>query len=257
MFAQADATPLVYLAAEPPAPEAEAIVVSAASPARSVADLRGRRLAITRGTNAHFLAVRALEEAGVPPSAVDIVFITPGEARRRFEEGTVDAWALWDPLLASVEHELGARVLRDACGLAENRSFYVASREFIGRSPALADQFLEAVAKMGRTVNDNVQTVVELLGGSLGIERPPLLRALRRNRYGLQPFDAELTRSQQTVADLFVRANLLSRPISVAEARWIRPASGGGAEDASLSADAFAAAHLPVDAGSAAHTPPR
>jgi len=257
VFAQADATPLVYLAAEPPAPEAEAIVVSSASPARSVADLRGRRLAITRGTNAHFLAIRALEEAGVPSTAVDIVFVTPGEARRRFEAGTVDAWALWDPLLASVEHELGARVLRDARGLADNRSFYVASREFIERSPALADQFLEAVAKTGRTVNDNAQTVVDLLGGSLGIERPALLCALRRNRYGLQLFDAELTRSQQTVADLFVRANLLSHPISVAEARWIRPASTDTSEDTPLSGDPFAAAHRAPGAGNAAHTTPR
>jgi len=256
VFAQAEATPLVYLAAEPPSPQGEAIVVPASSSARSMADLRGRRLAITRGTNAHFLALRALEEAGVPPSAMDVVFVGPGEARRRFEAGTVDAWALWDPLLASVEHELGARILRDAQGLAANRSFYVASRGFMERSSPLADQFLDAVAKMGRTVNDNADTVVDLLGGSLGIDRLALLRALRRTRYGLQPFDAELARSQQNVADLFVRANVLSRPITVAEARWIPP-GGAAAPAVRLPEGRFPSPPRPADVGRTVTPAPR
>jgi DNA-binding NtrC family response regulator len=124
LVAQAARAPIVYLAAEPPAPEAEAIIVPPESPVLRVADLRGRRVALTRGANVHFLLLRALEEAGVETSAVDVVFTEPSEARRMFEGGLVSAWVIWDPLLASVQHATGARVLRDASGLTTNRAFY-------------------------------------------------------------------------------------------------------------------------------------
>jgi aliphatic sulfonates family ABC transporter substrate-binding protein len=222
LFAQVARMPIVYLAAEPPAPEAEAIIVPSASPVARVADLRGRRVALTRGSNAHFLLLRALEEAALDPAAVDVVFSAPAEARRLFEAQAISAWVIWDPLLASVQHATGARILRDATGLCANRAFYVGARRFVEARPDVVDLFLGEIGRLGRTANDNAEAVVDLLGGSVGVARPALLAALQRNRFGVQPFDAELTRSQQHVADLSLRANLIPHPISVAEARWVR-----------------------------------
>jgi sulfonate transport system substrate-binding protein len=210
------------VAAEPPAPEAEALVVLPGSPVLRVADLRGRRVAVTHGTNVHFLLLRALEEAGVEAASVDVTFADPAVARRQFEAGSVSAWVIWDPLLAAVQHATGARVLRDATGLANNRAFYVGARGFIDEHPGLVDAFLVEVGRLGRTANDNPEAVVDLLGASVDVPRAALLIALRRNRFGVQPFDAELTRLQQSVADLSWRAKLIAQPISVAEARWIR-----------------------------------
>jgi sulfonate transport system substrate-binding protein len=227
LFAQAARVPIVYLAAEPPAPEAEAIIVPAGSPVVRVADLRGRRVALTRGANVHFLLMCALEEAGVEASAIDVIFTEPSEARRMFEGGLISAWVIWDPLLASVQHATGARVLRDARGLTTNRTFYVGARRWIEERPDLVDVFLAEIARLGQTANDNAEAVVDLLGASVGIARPALLTALRRNRFGLQPFDADLTRSQQQVADLSLRAKLIPHPISIAEARWIRSEVAG------------------------------
>ncbi len=222
LVAQADDAPLVYLAAEPPAPEAEAIVVSSRSRAASVADLRGGRVALTRWTNAHFLLVRALEEAALPLDAVDLVFAQPEEARALLESGAADAWAIWDPLLAEAELRGDVRVLRDARQLASNRTFYVGARSFVEQSPELAEQFLGEIAKLGATVSASPQAVIDLLGDSVGIPRPALLRALRRSPFGPAPFDGEITRSQQSVADLSLREKLIPRAISVADARWVR-----------------------------------
>jgi ABC-type nitrate/sulfonate/bicarbonate transport system substrate-binding protein len=95
----------------------------------------------------------------------------------------------------------------------------------IEERPDLVDVFLDEIARLGQTANDSAEAVVDLLGPSAGIARPALLTALRRNRFGVRAFDAELTQSQQKVADLSVRAKLIPHPISIAEARWIR--SGG------------------------------
>jgi aliphatic sulfonates family ABC transporter substrate-binding protein len=220
LVAQAARAPVVYLAAEPPAPEGEAIVVLDTAPVHRVADLRGRRVAVSKGTNAHFFLLRALEQAELGPGAVDIAFATPEEGRRQFRAGDVDAWAIWDPLFAEAEIDLGVRALCDARHLATNRTFYVGARRFLERWPDLAEQFLAEIAKLGETATANADAVVARLGDSIGLPAAALRRAIRRGRFGLQPFDGDITRSQQNVADISWRGMLIPRRVSVAEAGW-------------------------------------
>ncbi len=243
LLAQAARAPIVYLAAEPPAPQGEAIVVPAASAVARVADLRGGRVALTRGANVHLLWLRALEEAGVDGATIDVIYSDPASGRRLFETGAVDAWVIWDPHLAAVQHATGARVLRDATGLMANRAFYVGAREIIERRPDLVDLFLSEIARLGRTANDNAEAVVDLLGPSVDIARPALLAALRRNRFGVRPFDADLASSQQGIADLSLRAKLIPHAITIADACWIR-------------APAPSPAGAPVPAHAHSHPPP-
>jgi sulfonate transport system substrate-binding protein len=212
------------LAAEPPAPQGEAIVVRHDSPLAVVADLRGKRVAVNRGANAHYLLLRALEEVGLSSSDVEVVFAAPEQGRALFEGGQVDAWVIWDPWLAAAERGVGARILRDATGLASNRAYYVAARRFAEGHPALIDVFIREIRALGRTANDNAEAVVELLASGVGIEKSALLTALRRNPFGLRLFDAELTDLQQRVADSSHKHRLIGRAVTVADARWVQPA---------------------------------
>ena len=223
LLAQALRAPVVYLAAEPPAPHGEAIVVRREAALRSVADLRGKRVVLSRGTNVHYLLLRALEEAGIPLEEVDVTFAPPATGRELFERGEADAWVIWDPGLASIQHAGQVRVLRDAGGLASNRAYYVATREFAESSPPIIEAFISEIRALGKTANDSPETVIEVLGSGLGIEKAALLVALRRNRFGVRMFDAELAAGQQRVADSSHRHQLIGRPVSVAEAGWVQP----------------------------------
>ena len=101
IFAQAAGARLAYVAHEPPAPLGEAILFPKASPLRSVADLKGKKVALNKGSNVHYLLVRALESAGLSYADVTPIFLAPSDARAAFERGSVDAWAIWDPFLAA------------------------------------------------------------------------------------------------------------------------------------------------------------
>jgi sulfonate transport system substrate-binding protein len=226
LLAQALRAPLVYLAAEPPAPHGEAIVVRRDSTLRNVADLRGKRIVLSRGTNVHYMLMRALEEAGVPDDGVDVRFAPPAVGRDLFERGQADAWAVWDPWLASIEHGGDVRVLRDAAGLASNRAYYVAARAFSEAHAAIIDAFIAEVRGLGKMANENPEAVIELLGSGLGLEKAALLTALRRNRFGVRLFDAELAAGQQHVADSSHRHHLISRPVSIVEATWVQRPRG-------------------------------
>jgi sulfonate transport system substrate-binding protein len=126
IFAQAAGANLVYVANEPPAPLSEAIVVPKTSTLKTVADLKGKKVALNKGSNVHYLLVKALEKAGLDYKDVQVVYLPPSDARAAFERGSVDAWVIWDPFLAAAEKQLGARILADGKGLVANHQFFLA-----------------------------------------------------------------------------------------------------------------------------------
>jgi len=92
-------------------PEWTALVVPGDSPIRTVADLKGKRIAVTRGTDPHIFMVRALAEAGLSQDDVKPVLLQHPDGKQALLRGDVDAWAGLDPLMASAELESGARLL--------------------------------------------------------------------------------------------------------------------------------------------------
>jgi sulfonate transport system substrate-binding protein len=223
IFAQAASAELRYVATEPPAPRGEAILVPKDSPVRSVADLRGRTLALNKGSNVHFLVVRALEKAGLSYDAVKFAFLAPADANAAFVRGSVDAWAIWDPYLAAAERATGARLLADAQGLAPNRQFYLSRRSFTEANPEVVSIVLEAIGDVDTWAAGNAETVAAQLAPSVGIPAPVLRIALERLSYGVTPLDAAAVADQQLVADAFHSLGLLPKPIRVADAVWTQP----------------------------------
>ena len=223
IFAQAASTELRYVAAEPPAPRGEAILVPKDSPIKGLADLRGRTIALNKGSNVHFLLVRALEKAGIPYDAVKLAFLAPADANAAFLRGAVEAWAIWDPYLAAAERSTGARVLADGQGLAPNRQFYLSRRGFTDASPAIVTEVLKAIGEVDTWAEGHAETVAADLAPSVGIPAPVLRMALERLSYGVAPLDAAAVDDQQKVADAFHALGLLPKPIRVADAVWNAP----------------------------------
>jgi len=94
IFAQAAGASLTYLALETPSPEAQAIVVQKNSAITKLADLKGKRIAVTKGAGAHLLLARALQKVNLTLKDVEVAYLQPPDARAAFEGGSVDAWAL-------------------------------------------------------------------------------------------------------------------------------------------------------------------
>ncbi len=223
VFAQAARAPLVYLAAEPPAPEGEAIVVLDKSTIVTPRDLRGKSLAVSPGANVFYLVVRALEEAGLALDEVDICALSPREARAAFSRGEVDAWAIWNPILASLEHSLKTRVLRDARGLADNRAFYIGRRVFADANPDVVDTFIGQVGAVGRWANGSRELAASMLAPHLDLPPAVVMSALARTPFDAGPLDAEAVRSQQHIADTLHGLRIIARPLDVNEALWAHP----------------------------------
>jgi sulfonate transport system substrate-binding protein len=218
IFAQAAGAKLVYVGNEPPSPESEAIVVPKNSTVKSLAELKGKKIALNKGSNVHFLLVKALEKAGVAYKDIQTVYLPPADARAAFERGAVDAWVIWDPFLAAAEKQLGARVLLDGKGLVKNHQFYLASRSFAEQYPDVARVVIEELAKVDEWGRTHPQEVSAILAAQTGLPNDVVALAAQRYAYGVKTVTPEVLAEQQKIADVFHGLKLIPKPIVVRDA---------------------------------------
>ncbi|MEL7936044.1 MULTISPECIES: sulfonate ABC transporter substrate-binding protein [Pseudomonas] len=224
VFAQAAGADLVYVANEPPAPTSEAILLPKDSPIKSVAELKGRKVALNKGSNVHYLLVRALEENGLKYSDIQPVYLPPADARAAFERGAVDAWVIWDPYQAAAEKQLHARTLVDARGLADNHQFYLATRTYAKEHPQVLTTLVEEVRSVGEWSQHNPEQVTEQVAPLLGLPADITLTAVKRQGYGAQFITPEVTAKQQKIADTFTQLKLIPKALSIKDVVWTPPA---------------------------------
>lgn len=220
VFAQAAGKDLLYVGAEPAKPDSSAILVKPDSPLRRLADLKGQRLALQKGSSAHFLAVQAVAQAGLAWSDITPVYLAPADARAAFERGSVDAWAIWDPYYAAAEIDGQVRVLATSRGLTSNNTFYLASRGFAARDRSLAALF-GALSETDAWVQAHRQEAAKRFADFAGLGLATVLRVLeRRQPSPVGPLTPALVAEQQKVADAFARLGMIPKPIQVAQLVW-------------------------------------
>lgn len=225
VFAQAAPNSSVrYVDFEPAAPAGEAILVPAASPLHALADLRGKRIGVARGSNAQYLLVRALQRAGLQWSDVQVVYLKPADANAAFAQGQIDAWAIWDYYLAAAQSQSATRVLADGTGLVDNFGFYLARSDFLDRHPDVVRMALEEIDKVDAWTRDHPHDAAVLLAQAIGVDAAVLETALRRAGYGPRPLTPAVVAAQQRIADALFDLKLLPTRLSVRDVVWSGPA---------------------------------
>ncbi|EMB4324490.1 sulfonate ABC transporter substrate-binding protein [Pluralibacter gergoviae] len=219
-FAQAAKADLVYLGHSPANPKTEAIVVPESSAIKTVADLKGKRVGLNKGSDVNYLLVKALEEAGLTYKDITPVYLPPADARAAFQRGAIDAWVIWDPYLAEVETNARARQLRNAEGLVPHYTFYLASRKFAEAAPDAAKQVLDELGKLSDWANAHQQDAAGILSASTGLDKGIWQKAIARSPYGAERMTPEVYDQQQALADTFTGIGLLPVKVDVRSATW-------------------------------------
>jgi sulfonate transport system substrate-binding protein len=218
IFAQAANAPLIYVANQPSNPKGEAIVVLNDSPIKHVSELKGKKVALNKGSNVHYLLVKALEKAGLSLHDIKPVYLPPADARTAFESGNVDAWVIWDPFLADAEEEIGVKILQDGEGLVENREFFLAAKSFAKNQSENKDIILDELRSIDKWVEKNPRNAAEFLSPQIGISVPALEKTLTRKPYGLEVINGEVISKQQEIADTFYKIKLIPKKLDVKDA---------------------------------------
>lgn len=215
IFAQAANANLVYVANQPPAPKAEAILVNQTSSIKTVKDLKGKRVALNKGSNVHYLLLKQLQKNGLSLKDINVVYLPPSDARAAFESGAVDAWVIWDPFFAAAQQQLKARVVADGLGVVNNHQFYLADRSFAQNYPKVLSTVVQTLNRNTEWVKTHRSDAAQLLQQPTGLSLPILTTALGRMGFGVQRIQPQVLNKQQAVADAFYQQQLIPKAINV------------------------------------------
>jgi len=218
IFAQAAGAPLAYVAATVPRPASEAVLVPKGSALRTVADLKGKKIALNKGSNVHYFIVKLAEKHGLAYTDLNLAYLPPADARAAFEKGSVDAWVIWDPFLAAAEKTLDARVLADATGVVGNRAFYFSSLDYVAKNQDVLNIVTEEINAIDKWSEANKDAYSTELAALLGLPKPVLDLSVGRGRYGTGPITKAILAEQQQIADTFFALKLIPKKINVLEA---------------------------------------
>jgi sulfonate transport system substrate-binding protein len=220
IFAQAGGARIRYVAAVKSDGNTQAIIVPKDSPIKTLADLKGKRVAFGKGSSAHNLLVVALEKAGLAWGDITPAPLAPADATAAFLKGAVDAWSIWDPYLALAELKENARVIAFDKDVHKPNAFYIAGSDFVDKHPTLVAKLNSVFASEGKWADGHHEEVAKAQSEATGVDIEAVKRFVARSNYRVVPLDDEVIKSQQAIADRFTRLGLIPKSVNVSDIIW-------------------------------------
>ena len=200
----------------------DAILIPGTSTLASVADLKGKKVAVAKGSSAHGHLLLQLNKVNLtlgPGKDVEPVFLQPADALSAFTSGNVDAWAIWDPYTAIVQLENNPKTLVTAEGVSNGYGFGIAGDEALAdprRNTAVRELAL-GIARAANWAKANPEEWAEQYSAEVGID--PRAGAIAQGR-SLRPaiaLDDSVVASEQELADAFADSGQLQGQVDFAK----------------------------------------
>ncbi|MGY2289743.1 ABC transporter substrate-binding protein [Pseudomonas sp. SDO528_S397] len=188
-----------------------AILVRKDSPIHSLADLRGKRAALWKGSWSQQLLITALDKAGVPRDSLELRYLSALDASHALDGGAVDAIATWEPYVTQQERQ-GARVLATAEGLIPAQSFVVANAKVVDTKRASIDDFLQRLKKAREwALSDpaNTQIYADAWAKRTRADADIARLWFARARTSIEPLNPQVVIDAQKTVDFFAGLGLI------------------------------------------------
>jgi sulfonate transport system substrate-binding protein len=223
VFAQAAGAKLTYVATEAPSPSAQALLVPSKSSIKSVSELKGKKVAVTKAAGSHYLLIAALAREGLKFKDVQPAYLTPADGRAAFEKGAVDAWVTWDPYVSAALKQSDVRILADGKGIANYQRYYLASSAFAARRPDVLKLVFNKLKQTGEWVKQNPAAAAKILAPVWGLEPDIVELANSHRSYQVQAVSPDNLAEEQKIGDAFFAEGLLPKQIKAADAQIWSP----------------------------------
>lgn len=203
LVGQAADIPFKEIALASSGEKGDAILIPKGSPIKSVKDLKGKKVAVAKGSSSYGLLYRALEANGLNPEDVEIIQLQPDEAQPAFETGSVDAWVIWEPFQSIQVVKNGAKVL--ANGVSEKTSspgFQIVRTKFAEEHPELVELYLKVTEKATRWQNENLEEAIDLYAELKDTDKEVIRQVLENSQPSNTPITEEIVEEQQKTTEL-------------------------------------------------------
>lgn len=217
LFAQSGNKNLTYVAYEKSHPETLGLLVDKNGPIQTLQDLKGKRIALQRGSSVHDLLDKILQKAELSWADIQPIWLAPADARAAFDKKTVDAWLIWEPFKAVALQGGHARVLTDASPFEQGYTFVIANPEFVQQHPKAVTQYINASNDAANWVVKYPKDAAKLYSQAIGVS-PEIAEIVLKKRYQpslLATLTPNVVQAQQNIADRFSAEKLIPQKIDV------------------------------------------
>ncbi|MBO3748487.1 ABC transporter substrate-binding protein [Streptosporangiaceae bacterium NEAU-GS5] len=197
----------------------QAIVVPPDSAIKSPADLKGKKVAVAKGSSANFQLLSVLNQAGLSFADISPQYLQPPDALAALSTGQVDAWAIWDPYTAQAQEQVKARILVDGKGNANGFEFQIAGTAALGdgaKAKALGD-YITRIRAAHAWANAHPAEWASVYAKLSGLPLPVVSTAVARSGYTDLKLGDDVVAREQQVADAFSTAGLIPRTVKITD----------------------------------------
>ncbi|HWU04371.1 MAG TPA: ABC transporter substrate-binding protein [Novosphingobium sp.] len=220
IVAQSAGDDIVYLGRSREHPEHGGVIVPAASPIKTLADLKGRSIAFTVGSWQTHAFAEILDRSGLAPADIRVIDIPAVATAEDVLASGADAWLIHDPLLAAVEDKApGTQIIAPVADLVRNRSVFWGDRAYAKAHPQIIAALIEALNDTELWAAANTAEAAHVLtdsGRSDSVQN--WISALAHRPWGVGAVDPAFLAEQQRAADLFSRYGVIAKSVNVRDA---------------------------------------
>lgn len=196
----------------------QAILVSEDSPIKTAADLKGKRLAGTRGGWGQFLIDATLEKAGFKTDDATFAPLGPVDAKIALLAGSIDGWAVWEPYVSYATLKDHARIVADGEGLTPTITFIVASEQAIATKRAAVQDLVQRLNTARLWSLDHLPEYAKNTADLTKLPEDVLLSAYTAQRTSPIVIDGKVVKEIQEASDRATRYGILSKTLDVSKA---------------------------------------
>jgi sulfonate transport system substrate-binding protein len=220
IFAQAAGKDLGYAAYEVYPSSSLGLVLPANSAIKDVSELKGKRIALQKGSSAHEFVSKVLQKAGLTWQDIQPIWLPPADARAAFDKGSVDAWAVWDPYLSAVELTSKVKILIDGAAFPKTYSYFISNPKFTSAHPDATEKFIKSLNNADSWILNNQNLAIDLYAKNTGLSTEIAKNTVdRRSKPSpIRTLTPEIIESQQKIADLFYSEKLIPKQIKIQDA---------------------------------------
>ncbi|WP_429874293.1 aliphatic sulfonate ABC transporter substrate-binding protein [Fictibacillus sp. NRS-1165] len=204
------------------------IIIPKGSSIKNLKDLKGKKIAVAKGSSAYNFLYMALEKAGLTDKDIKIVQLQPDEARPALDNGSIDAWSTWEPYATTALYQTGAKSLADGENLNINApSFLVARTQFTKEHPDLTVVFLKTYEKVRQEFIHHPDKVTNEIAKREKLDPEIVRTVLKRSDLILSPTTEEFAKAHQHQADFLYKVGGINKKLNtskVIENRFVEKA---------------------------------
>ncbi len=213
VFAAAGGAKIKIVGALSNNPESAALLVPRGSRATSIAQLKGKKIAVAQGSSADYHLIWALKKAGLSPKDVTLEYLQPAQALAAFSSGAVDAWDVWSPFIEQAVAQSHGRIISNGDGETANFSYLVASESAVKNAATSKEitTYLKTLNQAHRWANSHPAAWAATWAQATGLPVSVMTKAAKDDTQTPVPVDSKISTAEQSLVDAFSGVGLIPR----------------------------------------------